>query len=114
MGGHIVKAVANPHAARPRLRLVLDERAEAALRYLDETERRQVVQRLGILAAHSPENIAKKFPRLQSAPGSPPMYLLRLTKRLRAIFRYVGPDTVLVEDLVSHDILTRHFRRAES
>lgn len=110
MGDHMEKAVANPDAARARLRLVLDERVETALRYLDETERRQVVQRLEILETHSPENIAKTFRRLQSAPGSPPMYLIRLTNRLRAIFRYVGQDTVFVEDLVSHDILTRHFR----
>jgi|SRR5271166_2906426 len=108
------KAMGVPDTARPRLHLILNERVEMALRYLDQKERRQVLKRLQILEVHSPENVAGKFPRLASAPGSKAMYLFRLTKRLRAIFWYPGDGTVVVEDLVSHEVLSRHFRRFES
>ena len=50
------------HAERHPLRLILTERVEMALRYLDEKERRQVLRRLEILKVHSPESISGKFP----------------------------------------------------
>jgi hypothetical protein len=108
------KASTEQHAERPRLRLILNERVEMALRYLDEKERRQVLRRLKILEFHSPQDISGKFPRLASDPDAEAMFLLRLSKRLRAIFRYPGNGTVVVEDLASHEVLSRYFRRIES
>jgi len=95
---------------RPRLHLVLDERAETALRYLSEKDRQRVIAHLPILEVHSPENVKAGYRRLPSRPGSPPRYLLRLTPKLRAIFRYPDDNTVVVEDIVAHELLAR-FRR---
>jgi hypothetical protein len=93
--------------SRSQLHLVLDERAETALRYLNDKERQRVVAKLQILETHSPESVKAKYPKLASQPGSAPHYLLRLTPKLRAIFRYLGDNTVVVEDVVAHELLAR-------
>lgn len=100
----------SPVEKRPRLHLILDERAETALRYLSDKDRQRVLAHLRILEVHSPENVKAKYPRLPSQPGLPPHYLLRLTPKLRAIFRYPDDNTVVVEDVVAHELLAR-FRR---
>lgn len=99
--------------SRSQMHLVLDERAETALRYLNDNERLRILDKLRVLESHSPENINAKYPQLASQPGSPPHYLLRLTPKLRAIFSYPGDNTVVVEDVVAQEILGR-FRRAAS
>jgi hypothetical protein len=82
-----------------QLHLVLDERAETALRYLNDKERQRVLAKLEILEIHSPESVKAKYPKLASQPGSAPHYFLRLTPKLRAIFRSLGDNTVVVEDV---------------
>lgn len=52
-----------------------------------------ILAKLQILEIHSPESVKAKYPKLASQPGSAPHYLLRLTPKLRAIFRYLGDNT---------------------
>jgi hypothetical protein len=113
-GEDVVETMINSSKeSRSQLHLVLDERAETALRYLNDKERQRVLAKLQILEIHSPESVKAKYPKLASQPGSAPHYLLRLTPKLRAIFRYLGDNTVVVEDVVAHELLAR-FRRATS
>jgi len=102
-----------PLEKHPQLHLVLHERAETALRYLTEKDRERVMAHLPILEVLSPEKIKQSYKRLQSQSGSPTHYILRLTPKLRAIFRYADDNTVIVEDIVAHELLAR-FRRVAS
>jgi hypothetical protein len=99
---------------RPRLHLILNERVETALRYLEPKEQRRVSSHLKILEVHDPENISRNYPKLAAEQDAKEMFLLRVSPRLRAIFWYPGDGSVVVEDLASHEVLSRHFRRIES
>jgi len=92
----------------------LTERAETALRYLDPEEADHAKRSLRILETHDPANVSEKFPRLVAEESSKAIFLLRISPRLRALFSYPGDGTVVVEDLTSREVLSRHLQSVAS
>jgi hypothetical protein len=93
------------------MQLILDERVEKALRHLAPREANRARDAMRVLEYQKPETVRQLFPKLQSQGEPGQLFLLRVTPRLRAIFRYSEDGSVVIEDLVSHDVLTRHFLR---
>jgi hypothetical protein len=97
------------------MRLILSERVEIALRALEPEEEKGARSALQVLEHEDPQQNRKLCPRLSSSEEPDQPLLMSVTPRLRAIFKYLEDDSeVIVEDLVSHAVLERYFRRVYS
>ncbi len=97
------------------MRLEFAEKVEFALRDLPPEEEKSVRSALEILEREDPQRIRETCPRLSSDDGPEQLLLITVTASLRAIFKYQQDDTVVVvEDLVSHAVLERFFKRVYS
>ena len=97
------------------MRLTLHERVETALRYLAPEEQKRAINALEALKHQNARLNRQRLPRLSPSQGSEQLFLYRVSPRLRAIVRYSEDDSaVVIEDLVSHAVLKRHFRRVDS
>lgn len=91
-------------------RTLFHERAEAALRFLPPNERARVLRQIARLdATVKPASFG---PNLYKVHGFKTLYVLRATPRLRVLVE-VKEANYLITDIVSHDVLIRHFRQME-
>lgn len=97
------------------MRLELSEKVEMALRNLAPEAQESARSALEALEHQDPQRNREMCPRLSSSEESEQLLLLSVPPRFRAIFRYVDDDrAVIVEDLVSHAVLERYFKRVYS
>jgi hypothetical protein len=90
------------------MQLRLDNRVEIALRYLGSDEAHHVLEAMRSLEFQKPETVRRNFPKFELEKDQ--YFLLPVTPRLRAIFKYAEDDhVVVVEDIVSRDLLKKYF-----
>ena len=91
------------------MRLVIEDRVEQAFRHLQPSEADKVSRVLSLLEAETFENLRSHFQiHKLSTPGEQ-VLVLRATPRLRILFKYGEDQTLLIEDIVSHEVLEKFF-----
>lgn len=96
------------------MKVLIQRRAEIALRSLDPPERRKVEEALRWLESTDPSAL-NASPKLQKLKLASPrlLYSLRVGNRLRVILSF-NPTEWTVEDIVDHDRLVRLIRDGEA
>jgi hypothetical protein len=89
------------------MHLIIHRRAEVALRSLNPTERKKILQALDLLQYASIEelNQSGKFHKIHAASGER-LYIYRSSRRLRIVLSK-NENEWTVEDIVDHDRLDR-------
>lgn len=90
------------------MQVVIEDRAEQALRYLLPSEADHVSAVLKELENGTLDRISATHHIRQASDKVGQFFVLRATPKLRILFRYRGAQ-VLVEDIVSHEVLDRFF-----
>jgi hypothetical protein len=89
----------------------LEERVEQAFRHLRPDEAKKVKEVLRTLEVESFETIRERFQIHKLVSPGEQVFVLRATQRLRILFRYGERQELIIEDIVSHDILQKYFHR---
>lgn len=91
------------------MRLIIEDRVEQAFRHLRPLEAAKVSHVLDLLKNETFENLRSRFQiHKLSTPGEQ-VFVLRATPRLRLLFKYGEDQTLLIEDIVSHEVLEKFF-----
>lgn len=91
------------------MRILIEDRVGQAFRHLQPTDAAKVARVLSILEVESFENLRTHFQiHKLSTPGEQ-VFVLRATPRLRILFKYGEDQTLLIEDIVSHEVLEKFF-----
>ena len=91
------------------MRILIEDRVEQAFRHLQPAEADKVARVLSMLEVESFENLRTHFQiHKLSTPGEQ-VFVLRATPRLRILFKYGEDQTLLIEDIVSHEVLEKFF-----
>lgn len=93
--------------------LIIQRRAEIALRSLQTTERKRVERALQELLAADRSELRgnPKFHALKSERSGKNLFVYRGTPKLRLVISFPDSDTCLVQDIVDHDRLDRLMRQ---
>lgn len=92
------------------MRLLLEDRVEKAFRYLQPNEAEKVALVLNKLEAESFEDLKTHFQIHKLQTPEEQVFVLRVTPRLRILFKYGEEQTLVIEDIVSHEILEKFFK----
>lgn len=89
--------------------LIIQRRAEIALRSLQTTDRKRVERALQELIAADRSELSgnPKFKSLKSERSGMHLFVYRGTPKLRLVVSFPDSDTCLVQDIVDHDRLDR-------
>ena len=91
------------------MNLLLEDRVEQAVRYLQPPDAKHITKIIQALKQESLENLRKRFDIYPlSSPGEQ-VFVLRATPRLRILFKYTEDKTLVIEDIVSHEMLKKFF-----
>lgn len=91
------------------MRILIEDRVEQAFRHLQPSDAEKVARVLSMLDVESFENLRTHFQiHKLSTPGEQ-VFVLRATPRLRILFKYGEDQTLLIEDIVSHEVLEKFF-----
>jgi len=91
------------------MRIIIEDRVEQALRHLNPVEAKKVARVLRQLQDEDFQNFRHRFiTHKLSTPGEQ-VFVLRATPRLRVLFKYRDDQTLLIEDIVSHEVLEKFF-----
>ncbi|MFM7439211.1 MAG: hypothetical protein ACKO2V_11515 [Snowella sp.] len=89
--------------------LLLEDRVEQAFRYLQPSDANHITKIIQALIQESFENLRTRFDiHKLSSPGEQ-VFVLRATPRLRILFKYTEDQTLVIEDIVSHEMLKKFF-----
>lgn len=89
------------------MRLIYEDRVEQAIRHLPLTEAKKVNRVLRQLETTPIKNLRLTFHiNKLSSPGHQ-AYVLRATPKLRILFKYEEDQTIIIEDIVSRDVLEK-------
>lgn len=89
--------------------LLLEDRVEQAFRYLQPSDANHITKIIQALKQESFENLRTRFDiHKLSSPGEQ-VFVLRATPRLRILFKYTEDQTLVIEDIVSHEMLKKIF-----
>ncbi|MFM7572131.1 MAG: hypothetical protein ACKO4S_03180 [Snowella sp.] len=89
--------------------LLLEDRVEQAFRYLQPSDANHITKIIQALKQESFENLRTRFDiHKLSSPGEQ-VFVLRATPRLRILFKYTEDQTLVIEDIVSHEMLKKFF-----
>lgn len=90
------------------MRLTIEERVEHALRYLRPAEGAKVTHTLEELERTDFAHWREKFKVVKSqTSGVQPFFVIRVNPRLRIICRYGEDETLIIEDIVTHEGLEK-------
>ena len=93
------------------MNLLLEDRVEQAVRYLQPPDAKHITKIIEVLKQESLENLRKRFDiHKLSSPGEQ-VFVLRATPRLRILFKYTEDQTLVIEDIVSHEMLKNFFNQ---
>ena len=91
------------------MHLLLEDRVEQAFRYLQPSDANHITKIIQALKQESFENLRTRFDiHKLSSPGEQ-VFVLRATPRLRILFKYTEDQTLVIEDIVSHEMLKKFF-----
>lgn len=91
--------------------LLLEDRVEQAFRYLQPSDANHITKIIQALKQESFENLRTRFDiHKLSSPGEQ-VFVLRATPRLRILFKYTEDQTLVIEDIVSHEMLKNFFNQ---
>ena len=91
------------------MNLLLEDRVEQAFRYLQPSDANHITKIIQDLKQESFENLRTRFDiHKLSSPGEQ-VFVLRATPRLRILFKYTEDQTLVIEDIVSHEMLKKFF-----
>jgi hypothetical protein len=88
---------------------MLDDRADQTIRQLRPNDRKKIVQTLQMLGFQTPEDLVR-LPSLFKIRGTD-LFVFRATPRLRVLFHLEPERMLVVEDIVSREVLQKHFRK---
>jgi mRNA-degrading endonuclease YafQ of YafQ-DinJ toxin-antitoxin module len=89
--------------------LLLEDRVEQAFRYLQPSDANHITKIIQALKQESFENLRTRFDiHKLSSPGEQ-VFVLRATPRLRILFKYTEDKNLVIEDIVSHEMLKKFF-----
>lgn len=91
------------------MRLIFENRVEQALRHLQPADANKISVVLNRLETENFESIHSHFQIHKLVASSEQVFVLRVTPNLRIIFKYGEDQTLLVEDIVSHEVLEKFF-----
>jgi len=93
------------------MNLIVEERVQQALRHLQRADGAKVIQAFDRLQAMDLEGLRHSNKTAKLAGPRPDMFVYKATPRLRILFRYQhrNEPSLIIEDIVSHDLLERHF-----
>lgn len=91
------------------MRLVIEDRVEQAIRHLQPREASQVARALELLQYGNFEDLRSRFKIHKLKTPGELVFVLRATPKLRILFKYGDDQTLLIEDIVSHDVLGNFF-----
>jgi mRNA-degrading endonuclease YafQ of YafQ-DinJ toxin-antitoxin module len=91
--------------------LLLEDRVEQAFRYLQPSDANHITKIIQALKQESFENLRTQFDiHKLSSPGEQ-VFVLRATPRLRILFKYTEDQALVIEDIVSHEMLKNFFNQ---
>ncbi len=91
------------------MRIIIEDRVEQAFRHLQPMEAEKVARVLQKLESETFENLRSHFQINKLLTPSEQVFVLRATPRLRILFKYGEDQTLLIEDIVSHEVLEKFF-----
>jgi mRNA-degrading endonuclease RelE of RelBE toxin-antitoxin system len=91
------------------MRLLIEDRVEQALRHLQPSEAKKIEHVIFSLEAESFETFRHRFQIYKLSIPNEQVFVLRATQRLRILFKYGEDQTIIIEDIVSHETLEKHF-----
>jgi hypothetical protein len=90
------------------MHLIIEERVEHSLRYLRPTESEKVTRTFEELERTDFAHWREKFKVVKSqTSGVQPFFVIRVNPRLRIICRYGENETLIIEDIVTHEGLEK-------
>jgi len=93
------------------MQLIIKDRVEQVCRHLQSHEVQEIESILTTLKSINFENLSSIFTVRELNIPDENVYILRATPRLRILFKYIGDQTLIIEDVVSHDVLKNFLRR---
>jgi len=93
------------------MQLIIEDRVEQVCRHLQPHEVQEIESILTTLKSINFENLSSIFTVRELNIPDENVYILRATPRLRILFKYIGDQTLIIEDVVSHDVLKNFLRR---
>jgi len=91
------------------MHLFIEERVEQAFRHLQPQEAEKVSRVLHALEQETFDNLRTHFQVHKLLVPGEQVFVLRATPRLRILFKYGEDQTLIVEDIVSHEVLEKFF-----
>jgi hypothetical protein len=107
------------------MQLIAQERVQQALRHLQPADEAKVMKALDHLQSMGPDGLRHSSKTAKRAGPGDALFVYKATPRLRILFRYKYKDdkdepstprdepTLIIEDIVSHDLLEKHFSSRE-
>ena len=89
------------------MRIIIEDRVEQALRHLRPAEAKKIAHVLSMLEAESFEHLRTHYQIHKLLTPGEQVFVLRATPRLRILFKYGEDQTVVIEDIVSHEALEK-------
>lgn len=91
------------------MRLFIEDRVEQAFRHLQPSDAVKVARVFSMLEDETFENLRSRFKiHKLSTPGEQ-VFMLRATPKLRILFKYGEDQSLLIEDIVSREVLETFF-----
>ncbi|MDX1751422.1 MAG: hypothetical protein R3271_14020 [Methylophaga sp.] len=91
------------------MQIIIEDRVDQAFRHLKPDEAKKVSSIFTKLKAENFENFKSHFKiHKLSIPGEQ-VFVLRATPKLRVLFKYGENQTLVIEDIVSHEVLEKFF-----
>ena len=95
------------------MKILIENRVEQAIRHLQQRDVKRVLQKIELLdQANSNEEI-KKFNAKKLPIPDENLFMLRVTSKLRLIFRYGDREELIIEDLISNELLQKLIERRQ-
>jgi mRNA-degrading endonuclease YafQ of YafQ-DinJ toxin-antitoxin module len=92
------------------MRIIIEDRVEQAFRHLQPSEADKVAKILSLLEHESIQNLRSRFKIHKLSTPDENVFVIQATSKLRILFKYDKDQTLLIEDIVSHDVLEKFFR----
>ena len=96
------------------MEIIFEERIDQALRHLQPQDLRKTIRILEKLKGSTFDNLKQdnKIKKISLPTGN--IFVIKINEKLRLIYKYGENRNIILEDIVSHDILEKFFQRKSS
>lgn len=91
------------------MRVIIEDRVEQAFRHMQPAEAEKVTRVLRALHEENFQDFRIRFPSYKLALPGQQVFVIRATPKWRILFNYGDEQTLIIEDIVSHEILEKFF-----